>query len=175
MLIRCQHCGSPVHRKGAKYCSYRCAGLARQHYKTCVICGKRYPCAPTNAVLTCGPECSAKLRRQQAIDNGNAANLDEQRRIWVASVKPQDRPTAKTWTLRAPDGVTYTCKNLIQFFRDHENLIDGTPEQAARGIVVVKSTMTGVRRKNRCYHWKGWSLLSWDDCGVKPRTPRKDK
>ena len=167
--VICAVCGKPVQRWRAKYCSYRCAGLARQNYKTCIVCGKQYPCPPTDGVRTCGPDCSAELRRRQASELGHTDRIAEARERHVAETAPEDWQTAKQWVLKSPDGVVYTCKNLINFFREHQNLIDCKPNTAARGISSVKQTMLGTR-KNGALHWKGWTLLSWDDCGVKPRS-----
>ena len=169
----CRVCGKPVHRKGAKYCSYACAALARQHYKRCVICGALYPCPPTNMVRTCSPACSAELRRRQAEALGHTDRIKAEAAKYVAETPPEQWQTAKYWELQAPDGTKHCCKNLIEFFRQHEDLIDGTPEQASRGIITVKRTMLGLK-KNGCYQWKGWKLLAWDDCGVKPRKIAKN-
>lgn len=170
----CAVCGAPVHRRGARYCSYRCAGLARQNYKICVICGGRFPSPPSEAVRTCSRACSTILRRRQAFELGSVDRIAAEREKYVAATAPEDWQTAKIWVLRAPDGKQYTCKNLKLFFRDHADLIDGTPAQAAKGIVVVKRSLLGTRKKGKCYQWKGWTLLDWDDCGVRPRKKAED-
>lgn len=164
----CQYCGKSLGYRQAKFCSRRCYSLSRQHYKTCAICGKQFPCPPSDKVSTCSPACSAVYRRQRT----SAEKIQDFKKVcaeFASSTPPEEWPTAKIWVLKDPNGEIYKCKNLIQFFRDHTHLIDGTPKQAAKGIVVVKASITGSRKRNKAYHWKGWTLLSWDDCGVSPR------
>ena len=169
----CKICGQPVHRNGSKYCSYACAAQARQHYKRCVICGNLYPCSPTDMVLTCSRDCSTELRRRQAEELGHTDRIKVEAAKHVAETPLEQWQTAKYWELQAPDGTVYHVKNLIEFFRQHEDMIDGTPRQAAWGIGAVKRTLRGTIKKGKSYQWKGWTLLSWDDCGVKPRKAAK--
>lgn len=169
----CLYCGKPVSRAGAKYCSYRCAGLARQHYNVCVICGKEFPCPPADQKQTCSRTCATELRRRQAIEYGHAARIQKEQAKLVANTPPDKWPTAKGWVIRSPEGKTYECVNLIQFFREHADIIDGTPKQAASGMITVKSSMQGTRKRNRIMHWKGWTLISWDDRHVAPRGSKK--
>lgn len=174
-MVPCQYCGAPVKRAGAQFCSRRCAGLAKQHYKVCVICGVEFPSPPSSSVKTCSNDCSVELRKRQAYELGHNVRLDAARRQHVEHTPLEDWQTAKYWVLLSPSGQQYECKNLIEFFRRHQDMIDGTPEQAARGIITVKCTMTGSRKRNKCAHWKGWRLLAWDDCGVKPRRTKNAK
>lgn len=169
MTGKCKYCGAPLKRSDRVYCSYRCAGLDRQHYKTCVVCGARFAAPPSSDSVTCSPKCSAIQRSRMADVRGHTAKLDNERRLHLQTTAPEDWQTAKGWVLQSPDGKKYECKNLIEFFRTHQDLIDCPPETAARGIKVVKSSMIGGRRKNKVYCWKGWQLLAWDDCGIKPR------
>lgn len=169
----CLHCGKPVNRARAKYCSYRCAGLARQNYKVCVICGNKFTCSPSTGLQTCSPACSTELRRRQAVQCGHTERLRAEQARFVSNTPPEEYPTARGWVIQSPDGQIFVCTNLIQFFRDHSDLIDGTPQQAARGIVTVKSSLTGGRKRNKTTHWKGWTLLSWDDRGLPQRGSKK--
>ena len=62
---------------------------------------------------------------------------------------------AKMWRIKSPSGVIYEFKNLINFFREHEELIDGTPKQAADGVRKIKASL---KSKTKVYQWHGWTL-----------------
>ena len=151
----CQHCGKPIKSTAintVKYCSRECAGLARQNYKTCVICGKQFPCPPSTAMRTCSPDCSTALRSRKSKTEENRAHITQAMAEYNKTLTPETHQGSKFWKIQAPDGQIYTCQNLLHFFRANPNLIDGTPEQAASGLVVVKSTLTGKRTRNKVYH-----------------------
>lgn len=88
---------------------------------------------------------------------------------YYSSLAPEEHPMAKIWVLRDPAGKVHEVKNLINFFREHADELDGTPEAAARGIKQIKATMLGKRKHGGCNSWKGWTLDGWDDCGIAER------
>ena len=160
---RCAYCGQPLHRSGTRYCSRRCAGLARQHYRECAVCGKPFSCAPSADTRTCSPACSAELRRRKAKSLSQWPKFLVSREEYQQNLSPEEQPRSKGWTLRAPDGAVYECRNLLAFFRANPDLISTSPETAARGIVVIKCSLTGSRKRNKTTQWRGWTLLDWDD------------
>ncbi|WP_069153765.1 hypothetical protein [Eisenbergiella tayi] len=68
---------------------------------------------------------------------------------------------AKYWRIQAPDGKIYDCQNLLYFIKQNPDLFDGTPKQAFDGFAKIKASIQG-KRKNPCYTWKGWRLISWE-------------
>lgn len=77
--------------------------------------------------------------------------------------QPDERNmNAKCWVIQAPDGQIYSCRNLKHWLRQHEDMLDGTVQQAWDGISKIKYSMQG-KRKNPCYTWKGWKLLSYSE------------
>ena len=168
MSALCKVCGKPLNR-GKIYCSHACRAAAQRQYKTCVVCGKRFWCPPSDLSVTCSPECSAEHRRQMESGAENTKAMIAAREEYVKAVAPENWQTAKFWVIRDPSGKTHECKNLRNFFREHQDLIDASPEAAAQGIVTIKRSMLGKRKKNPSYTWHGWTLLAWDDCGVTPR------
>ena len=159
---RCPICGKPLGRNKI-CCSRKCYSEWRQHYRKCIVCGKLFRCPPTNMTVCCSAECSKKHRREMAKCGTNDKGLENAHAAYRQSPVCQpneNNHSTKTWTLRAPNGEIYECRNLINFFREHPGLIDGTPRQAWDGITKIKYGMEG-KRKNRSYQWKGWSLISW--------------
>jgi hypothetical protein len=69
---------------------------------------------------------------------------------------------ALIWTIRSPDGTTYTMRNLNLWLRENIDLLPGTPEQARAGIMQIKRSRQG-RTKRPVNQWKGWTLISWED------------
>lgn len=163
MMKLCEHCGKPVKDNRRRYCSRQCSGLARQNYRVCAVCGKAFPVPPSSEKRTCSPECSKTWQRLRGLSPHNVEQLIKSNHEYMASLVPEKQPAAKGWVLLSPDGKKYECVNLLNFFREHQNLIPGSPEAAAWGIVVVKQTLKGQRKRNKAYHWRGWRLLSWDD------------
>jgi len=79
-----------------------------------------------------------------------------------AGSKGPDHFHAQNWTVQAPDGRVYECRNLLHWLREHESMLDGTVEQAYDGIVKTKYSMQG-KRKIPLKQWKGWKLLKWEE------------
>jgi len=94
-----------------------------------------------------------------------AQQLDDGRKKYQATPqgqKGEDFHLAQCWTIQSPSGVIYECRNLLHFFREHTELIDGTPMQAWDGISKIKYSMQGKRKK--CVsQWKGWRLIAWSE------------
>ena len=142
-----------------------CYAKLKTQYKKCVVCGKIFADPQSNGVKTCGPECSKKHRQQLAAQGVNDKALhkaQEAAKQSPLSGKFETNAIAKTWRIQAPDGQIYECRNLKNWLREHEDLLDGTVQQAWDGIVKIKYGMQG-KRKRPATQWKGWRLLEWGD------------
>lgn len=167
MPVKCKVCGTPVKRKGHTYCSYRCAGLARQHYRVCIVCGETYKTPPSASRITCGkPECvsahKVSLVEAGVYDEVMRKMLAAKAECEILRKGSPDHVNARSWVIQSPDGDVYECRNLLQWLREHEDMLDGTISQAWNGISKIKYSMQG-KRKNPSYQWKGWRLLRWGD------------
>lgn len=159
----CAVCGKLLGRNKI-CCSRKCYAQYRQHYRECPICGKSFPCSPSSQKICCSKECSHKYRLR--IIGGGIYDDSIVRAYTAAKRSPICQPDAnhhgaKGWVLRAPDGTIYECRNLLNFLREHADIIDGTPLQAWNGISKIKYGLQG-KRKRPAYQWKGWRLLSWE-------------
>ena len=142
--------------------------MQQKNNKICVICGALYPCPPSDMVKTCGKKCSSKLRQNNHLENKyNQEHMHQKARERAANDPRLARGSeqhyaAKKWVIQSPDGQVYKMSNLLQWLREHEDILDGTAMQAWDGITKIKYSAQG-KRKNPSYTWKGWTLLEWDN------------
>ena len=162
----CPVCGKPVKYKQYTHCSRECAGLARQNYKECVVCGDLFKSPPSASTKTCRkPDC-IKQHRLTVSHYPQVMQSINRGREQLAKT-PQGQPgyefhSAKSWVIQSPDGKIHECRNLLHWLREHEDMIDGTYKQAWDGIAKIKYSAQG-KRKLKSYQWKGWRLISWSD------------
>lgn len=123
--------------------------------KTCVVCGKTFPCFPSDKTVTCGKECSRIYRsrmhtglpnkwseesRTRKAAQGKTANLALGTPAAQKSPKSGKFLTnvnAKDWHLISPDGKEF--KNV------------------STGLSGAKRAMLG--RNYGCCTYKGWKVI----------------
>lgn len=141
-----------------------------RNYKTCAVCGKRFPCPPSAKTVTCSRECSA-IHRSKTHKGKRNEWTDTSK--WKLSVKGQTKnllrgtpaakksplsgrfPTnvnARHWILRSPSGVLYEFDNLNLFIREHPEFFPNF--QSARTAISAIA-----RGKTRAIYYKGWSVV----------------
>ncbi|MFB5269321.1 hypothetical protein ACE41H_21400 [Paenibacillus enshidis] len=69
---------------------------------------------------------------------------------------------AKEWVIKSPDGEVFRCRNLMNWLREHEDLLDGTVKNAFTGLCAIKRSMSGASKRNNRV-WKGWTVIDWGD------------
>ena len=163
--MNCPICGKPMPKTNKKACSYKCYGLLKQGYKTCVVCGKSFADPAANLTVTCSPACS-HAHRQHLHKSGVYASATE-KMLAAKSASPILQPNenhinARSWIIQSPGGEIFKCRNLRHWLRQHESMLDGTVQQAWDGISKIKYGMQG-KRKNPNHQSKGWRLLEWGD------------
>lgn len=161
----CPICGNNPLGRNKKACSMDCYAKLKTQKKTCVICGKVFNDPISNDTITCSPECS-KINRQTLYKQGLYTNSLKKAHEMIPK-RPltgqfETHIHAKEWVIQSPDGKIYKCRNLKNWLRKNDNLLDGTVEQAWDGITKIKYSMQG-KRKNKSYQWKGWRLITWGD------------
>jgi len=167
----CVVCGEK-YKKNKICCSIECRIKYRQQWKTCVVCGEKFPDPQSNNRKCCSKECSTINRKNMGTDEAHINTLKNLRAAGEAFAKAhtgEKEVNSKYWEIQSHDGTIYKCQNLKHFIRTHQDLFDGTVEQARSGFSMIKSTAQGKREKNPVYSWKGWKLLDWSDdiLGVK--------
>lgn len=162
----CAVCGAELRGRQIKYCSKKCMGIGKQHYKTCPVCGKKFKDSVTNLTVCCSEKCS-KIHRQQLHQAGKYdESINKMRNGFSEKVEEIGREklwTSKHWVIESPGGEIFECNNLLNFIREHPDLFDGTPRQAFDGFQKIKATMEGKRKKNPSRSWKGWTLLDYGE------------
>lgn len=159
---KCLICGKDNGRN--KYCCcMACYSEYRRHYRVCVVCGKSFPCPPTDDSICCSKQCSRERRAAESGESTKRLLVGREKMKALPYCQPDENyHHAKRWTLQAPDGAVYECRNLLHWLREHPDLVGDDPLKAFRGFTVIKATMTGQRKKNRCFSWRGWRLLSFE-------------
>lgn len=136
-----------------------------KNQKVCVVCGKLFYAPPSSEKVCCSRECSHILRERRIKSGIYNDSIQCANRISQSNPKMQRGPeniNAKGWAIQSPDGQIYECHNLLDWLRNHADLLDGTPQQAWNGISKIKYSMQG-KRKHPSYQWKGWKLVLWKD------------
>lgn len=147
--------------------------------RRCVICGAEFNAPPSSNKVTCSTPCRRERARRAA--TGRKRTWSEEKRARykargpspnlklgtpAARNSPKSGPfetnqNALVWTIRSPEGVAYTVRNLKLWLREHAEILPGTPEQAWAGIMQIKRSMDG-KTKRPVTQWKGWTLINWE-------------
>lgn len=152
------------------------------NYKTCPVCGKQFPCPPSDKTVTCSKECSLIRKRQSHIGKHNKWNSESKKKLkeqgqtgnlklGTESAKKSQNSgpfetnvSAKHWVLRSPDNVIYEIDNLSLFVRAHPEWFPN-PKSATTALSSAASCMeistTPQSRKGREFsQYKGWQVIS---------------
>ena len=160
----CPICGKPLGRN-KKACSMRCYAESKKQYKVCIVCGKKFQDPQSNMRVTCSRKCASEHRRQMyeaGVYAGTLESAHEAAKDNPLTGRFETHVNAKTWVIKSPTGEIYECRNLYNWLREHETLIDGSVRQAWDGLSKIKYSEQG-KRKNPSHQWKGWTLISWGD------------
>lgn len=125
---------------------------------TCIVCGKLFDRNGKPTKL-CSPECR-EIRKKQWTQNAYAKSREKIKLERALQEVPEAK--AKKWILKSPDGQIYECDNLAKFFREHQHLINGTPQQARAAISNIKQKMLGHVESKCIPLWHGWDLIGFD-------------
>lgn len=162
---KCMVCGDAL-KRGNKFCSYRCAGLYKQHYAVCPICGTTFKKSPSDvSIKTCGNvECRkayrAKIMTPQFAERGHEAVK--------ASPNTGHFDThhgAVEWQLVSPSGDLYKFKNLILWSEQHVDLLPVSlrtgKRVSARTFYREISRLKSDAEKYSCSHdnYYGWRVV----------------
>lgn len=160
----CLNCGKDTGRN-KYFCCQKCRAAYIKNKKKCVICGKYFFAPPSSEKKTCSRECANILKSEDG--RSGAAKINVELAQTAAKTSPNSgrfntNAIAKSWTIQSPDGTIYGADNLKLWARDHESLIPGTVEQFCGGIVNIKRSKLG-KKKRGAYQYKGWKLLDWSE------------
>lgn len=164
---RCIACGNKMNNKRNKmFCSYKCAGLYKQNYAVCPICGKTYKHSPSDVTThTCGStECTKKYRAQ----NMPEKFMERSREAIMSSPKTGHFEThhrAEEWRLISPRGEEYRFRNLVLWAEEHEDILPVSPRTkesvSARSFVREIQRLKSDNEKYTYFrdNYHGWRVL----------------
>ena len=96
---------------------------------------KNFTMQKSNDTVCCSPKCSKKHRQDLYKQGVNKAATDKMVAARYSNPKLMPSPeniNAKSWIIQSPDGTIYKCRNLKNWLREHEYLLDG---RTLRGCV----------------------------------------
>ena len=134
MIKYCVVCGNEIQNKrNIKFCSYKCAGLYKQNYAICPVCGKTFKHSPSDTTThTCGDrECKKKFRSERMPENF-MKRAHEAVKTNRKTGHFETHHNAVEWHLISPDGVEYCFKNLVLWIEQNEDLLPFSQRTGAR-------------------------------------------
>ena len=166
----CMVCGKNIENsRNKKFCSYKCAGIYKQNYEVCPICGKIFKHSPSDVTTkTCASkECRLKCRDKDIIRNN----------IKYAHMKIKSSPNtghfethhaAEEWNIISPQNIEYKFRNLVLWAEQNETLLPISPRTKER--VKPKTFVREITRlksntnKNTYYkqNYHGWRVKNED-------------
>lgn len=163
---KCIVCGCALKRSRNKFCSYKCAGLYKQNYATCPICGKEFKKSPSDVTTkTCGSTgCKkayrVKITSPQFIKSGHDAIKSSPNTGHFDT-----HHGAVEWRIVSPSGDLYEFKNLVLWAEQHVDLLPVSPRTGKRvsvrtfyrEITRLKSDAEKYPSARTDYH--GWRVV----------------
>lgn len=166
----CAVCGKVIkNRRNKMFCSHKCAGLYKQHYAICPICGDKFKKSPSDTTtITCGnTECKkAQKKKSSGVSSENIKVYAHPK----LSSNPQTghfetNNHAAEWHLVSPDGKEYKFKNLVLWAEEHEELLPVSPRTKERvQCRTFVREITRLKSENERYtyfrdDYHGWRVI----------------
>lgn len=162
--------------------------MRERNFKTCVICGSRFPCPPSDKTVTCSPVCRRERARRAKLARPANKWTPEYMKRWASSPKVQahlkqfqaigtsaalatpacqrgcQNRASKLWVIKTPSGDKIAAINLLQFVRDNADAFGISPEDDRRvqgiasGFRVISRTYSGKQSGRPVYTCYGFGL-----------------
>lgn len=149
-----------------------------KNLKICTVCGKAFPCPPSDKTVTCGKECSKAHRstshkgksntwsntsRKKLSERGQNNNLQKGTAAALKSPKSghfETNVNAKTWHLVSPEGKHFIFKNL-NLWAENNYMLFGFDSpldviKVSKGLSLAKR---GAKGKIRVATYKDWRVI----------------
>lgn len=133
----CAVCGKKIkNKRNKKFCGYECAGIYKQHYVVCPVCGGKFKKSPSDVTtITCGKErCREEQKRKSS---GTSSENIKKYALTKISSSPktghfETHHAAVEWQIVSPSGELYEFKNLILWVEKNADLLPVSPRTGER-------------------------------------------
>ena len=146
-------------------------------------CGCGTPTVKRDRVFAPG-HCRAELKKKgtkpESCRRASALNMKRRQAAWHTSGKLKevlvlskmtagtpDHRSAKAWTLRSPEGVTYHCQNLAGWARKHEHLFQDINPDAKQPFWRRIHMGLGQAYNQRNSSYRDWVVIAQPPVGEK--------
>lgn len=153
--------------------------------RKCIICGRSFPCYPSDNKVTCSKDCSRERKRRLVKSGPVKWGMEARKRaslkgktgnLALGTAAAQRSPIsgrfetnkeAKIWVLVSPSGEEIIVRNLLLWARNNSELFDKPPGdksavQIANGFKAIAQTMKGNRgvpgKQRGAMSYFGWTL-----------------
>ena len=121
-----------------------------RNYKTCPVCGRSFPCPPSDKTITCSKVCSRVHKSNTHKGKSNVWSDEARKQLsekgLTDNLKLGTAAGVKTWHLISPEGKHYRFENLSQWAKENYTLFGFThpseAEKVRRGISSARSNGT---------------------------------
>ena len=152
-------------------------------HKKCVICGKEFPCSPSDKTVTCSPACRSERARRAA----SHKRPEEVKAKISAAAKGRDmsalkeiskkatmqsplsgrfvtNSSAKNYTLVSPEGTKIDVTNLKHWVRENTELFELEPTDENVSLISggFYTIARNIRLSRRGQTYKGWTVIVTD-------------
>lgn len=169
---KCVVCGEEIKRKRNKmFCSYKCAGLYRQNYAICPICGKEFKKSPSELTTkTCGDANCRKAYRVKITSPRFMERGHEAIKINPNTGHFDTHHAAVEWRIVSPSGDLYEFKNLVLWAEQNMDLLPVSSRTGKR--ISAKTFYREIQRlKSDCEKYKSFrgDYYGWTIAKSKPK------
>ncbi len=171
---KCAVCGRELqNRRNKKFCSYKCAGLYRQAYSVCPVCGVKFRHSPSDVTThTCGNKACMSKWRSMSQSGRKMTRANEAVRKLPHTGHFETHHQAEEWHLLSPDGKAYNFKNLHLWVENNTDLLPLSQRTGKmvnirtfeREITRLKHTDSGAEKNAAARdNYYGWKILKMEE------------
>lgn len=155
----------------------------KRNYKTCIICGIKFPCPQSSKKVTCSKECQkiyavkrntgrifSDEAKKKISEKAKERDLSELQPIAVEAAKRSPNSgrfetniNAKDWHLISPEGKHYYFHSLNYWLRENGlELFGCMPDSREYNNVrsgIANAKRAAMGKKYPCCTYKGWKVI----------------
>lgn len=149
-----------------------------KNFKICSVCGKSFPCPPSQKTVTCSKPCSKIHKSRTHKGKSNSWNAESRNRksaegktqnllsgTAAALLSPRSghfetNRNAKPWHLISPSGKHYSFRNLNLWAEKNYKMFGfDHPDNAYKIACGIRVAKRGAEGKIKACTYKGWRVI----------------